>query len=236
MSIVKKEYVLDQITRMQLPYYIVKDGNTVLDVQDDDITPEESAEQLNNMLEALDDGIITILLSDKSSSDKARGGRLRNFSYKVRVRSNGSIHGQNTNVQTIPNNSELARLHEKVRTLELQLQQKQHEFDLYKLERKFDESKEKSVFDHPMAQTAIAGLLQMWNKSGIVSTDGTPPINGHEHDVHIEQANNVVRLKEATKKLMKLDPNFIDNLCKLAELAEQKPEMYATALNVLKSM
>jgi hypothetical protein len=40
----------------------------------------------------------------------------------------------------------------------------------------------------------------------------------------------------AVNKLVKLDPNFADNLAKLAELAEKKPFIYTQAVDYLKKL
>jgi len=40
----------------------------------------------------------------------------------------------------------------------------------------------------------------------------------------------------AVNKLVKLDPNFSDNLAKLAELAEKKPFIYTQAVDYLKKL
>jgi len=44
------------------------------------------------------------------------------------------------------------------------------------------------------------------------------------------------KLLEAVNTLIKLDPNFPENLAKLAELAKNKPSVYKMAVEYLKSM
>jgi hypothetical protein len=238
MAIVRKEYVIEQIKVKKLPYFIVKDGNSIIDVQDDDITPDEAADALTNTLDALDDGIVTVLLSDKSSVDKSRGGRLQNMVYKVRVGNILAGQGNRGGIQNISNYSELTRYQDRIRELELLLAKKDHEFELYKLREEFKGSKDKSVFDHPMAQAAITGLLNAWQKSGVVTTNGTPPINGHD-EVQSEKrlsADDKQKLKSAIMRLSALDDNLIEHLMLLADMAENKPETYKMAVNMLKNM
>jgi len=68
------------------------------------------------------------------------------------------------------------------------------------------------------------------------------PINGVDVDEQMEQKviNNMSTQKEklldAVNTLIKLDPNFPENLAKLAELAKNKPSVYKMAVEYLKSM
>ena len=68
------------------------------------------------------------------------------------------------------------------------------------------------------------------------------PINGIDVEEQMEQKviNNMSTSKqqilEAVNTLIKLDPNFAENISKLAQMAEKKPSVYKMAVEYLKSM
>ena len=82
-----------------------------------------------------------------------------------------------------------------------------------------------SAFD----QAALTALTGLFGGGGGVNINGIG-------DAPVMESLTTTKLNAAINKLMKLDYNFVANIEKLAELAENKPTLYKMAVNQLMNL
>ena len=79
----------------------------------------------------------------------------------------------------------------------------------------------------------ISGVSKLFNKQ---QPPAMVPINGIDSEVEGNIDNRKKTLVDAINKLMNLDPDFSENMAKLARLAETNPTMYRLAITQLNSL
>lgn len=82
--------------------------------------------------------------------------------------------------------------------------------------------------------SVLLGLL-----SGVGSffkKDPVMPMNGVTSEVESNVSDRKAKMVNAVNTLMRLDPNFPENIASLAAMAENKPDMYKMAVQYLKSI
>jgi hypothetical protein len=62
------------------------------------------------------------------------------------------------------------------------------------------------------------------------------PMNGVTSEVESNVSDRKAKMVNAVNTLMKLDPDFPENISSLATMAQNKPEMYKMAVTYLKSI
>jgi hypothetical protein len=127
--------------------------------------------------------------------------------------------------------SEIRNLHgDKIR-LEAELERLKD-----RLQRMEDSHKEE-VSRIKSADQRIAGLLGQFSnvlnpQSLVNKVNG---LNGTETESKPTSNDKKARLVKAMNRMIEIDPDFADNLDKLVELAEEKPDMYQMAIQTLKN-
>lgn len=225
MAVVTREFLLSQLKAKNMPFYVIKNDRNKLIDQNQEVTDiDEAHDLLESALNNIQEGTITVELSEKTKKAKANGGNLLVMTYTIRIKPD------KPSAASIADGSIITlydRFNDKLRQSEIDRLRLEYELKMLALT-----NENKTGFDHPLAQAAINGFLGMLNNngSGAIPTNGTPPINGAGAGT-----DAAARLKTAITKLAKLDPDFVINLEKLATLAETNPAMYNQAVNLLNS-
>ena len=225
-----KEFVLDYMRKKDMPYFTLKNGDGILTIQDQDISAEDAAAELDDFLKGFPDGgNFSILLSFKPGARKASAGnKLQNICFRFRINTNGKVFNAGQELSSVSHYSELSN---RIMQLEIEKNRMEFEHKLEALKLEYSSKQKETFLDNPNVQAALMNLLGMWgNNSGMIKTSGTPPINGAEI---LEETDEKTKLQNALKRLIKHDKNFINNICKLADLAETNPSMYEVAVNFL---
>lgn len=224
MAVVTREFLLSQLKAKNMPFYVIKNDRNKLIDQNQEVTDiDEAHDLLESALNNIQEGTITVELSEKTKKAKANGGNLLVMTYTIRIKPDKpSASIADGSIITLYD-----RFNDKLRQSEIDRLRLEYELKMLALT-----NENKTGFDHPLAQAAINGFLGMLNNngSGAIPTNGTPPINGAGAGT-----DAAARLKTAITKLAKLDPDFVINLEKLATLAETNPAMYNQAVNLLNS-
>lgn len=225
MAVVTREFLLSQLKAKNMPFYVIKNDRNKLIDQNQEVTDiDEAHDLLESALNNIQEGTITVELSEKTKKAKANGGNLLVMTYTIKIKPD------KPSAASIADGSIITlydRFNDKLRQSEIDRLRLEYELKMLALT-----NENKTGFDHPLAQAAINGFLGMLNNngSGAIPTNGTPPINGAGTG-----ADAAARLKTALTKLVKLDPDFVINLEKLATLAETNPAMYNQAVSILNS-
>lgn len=126
-------------------------------------------------------------------------------------------------LQLLSKENEIARLQDKIEDL-----QRKHEQEMANAKNPQELIKQVA----PSILGAVQGLdLSSFGKKP------QAPMNGVETmDNTTNTQNKQALMVQAVNKLIKLDPQFADNICKLAELAERSPMVYKMAVQQLNSL
>lgn len=232
MAYVQPSFIYSTIRQNGCKYWTVNtsDGRYPLSVQEQDISADQSAQLLEDVLNQVSNGIITVECSEKSRSEKGRGGSTKtgNYTFKVNLQNGARAANESQPLNGIPQQDawhtreQLIRLEETMK--------RQH------LERKIDDLENggalNGVLNNPVVQKAIPILLmKMAGGNGAVKMPpNSAPVNG------LEDVEHETRIQNAVQRLCAIDPNFHEHIELLATFAEQKPEMYAGMIPNLKNM
>lgn len=231
------QFVLERMRLHGFKYYQVfaQDGKTLIEEQQHpDVDCVEAMNRLESILNNTD-GLVTVKISERNRDEKGQGGSIRSFTYQLQL--GGSHMGNqapaaNNGIgingiaaiqasleekftaklealqREYEHREELRRLNEKISGLETQLNQKDPfaEYGMQLLE-KFGPAIAGSMFGKPAA----------------------PMIHGPDND----QDDIDARAERALIRLLKVDPDFISNLEKLADMAETNQPLYQMAVAML---
>jgi hypothetical protein len=222
-------YIIEKMVADKLPYYQVidTDGRTVIDENENpEVDVHQASKRLMDLFERIS-GTFSIVLSSKTKQEKGAGGPQRNLRLTTKIGNsynNNSVNGIGA-VSNTPKIEDIeARLEAKYKE---QFDAKMREIELLRRIEKLEE--EKNAPDDiekyaPIIQ-AIAGMFG----NGAVPLNGSPNINGPG------EVNPVFsRINAAVKILYSNDKNFVENLEKLAQIAQNKPFIYSMAISKLK--
>ena len=125
------EKIKQQMVDKNLPYYTVKYQKDICDIQDENISPDDAAQKLENFLSGLPYATVQIELSGRERGKKAEGGAIRSIKHILKLNQsnmgNGfnGIAGINNNVsqtytigQIVDIEKENERLKAKIESLE----------------------------------------------------------------------------------------------------------------------
>lgn len=225
MAFVKNyELILDKMQKENLPFYQIldNDGKTMIDQNEDpEVSAHEAAKKMQDIFDSIS-GTVIVKLCNKTKEDKGKGGAIRNITLTTKI----PDHSNNSNIQGIgavaPNISDIeARLEEKYN----------QKFEAYKREqdllRRIEklEAEKKEGNDVEKYMPLIAGIFGNQIPTPLAGND--PNINGIDNEVH-------QRINAAIKILYRNDKNFVSNLEKLANIAQNNPIVYQVAIEKLK--
>lgn len=237
MAYVKKAYVLKLMSEKELKYFTLydSDGRSVIASQEsDDCTPKDAINQLEETLESLDGTFVAIKLSGKSKKAKSAGGDTRGSvtNYEFKIRLDETSKGHNTSMEG--SYSGMAKMMAEIADLKQQIVEKEKDFQIKTLEKKFEDFKAEQKNSNPYMDLAITQLATIFSKQ----KGGNTPVAGQKGIAGIDddRQEQILKAKEAVKRLAKVDKKFGDNLIVLAELAENKTEMYFNNIPLLKSL
>lgn len=222
-------FVLDKMQVEKLPYYAVldSDGKTTLDEnQDPELGVDMAVKQLTNTLENLT-GLVTITLSPYTKKQKGEGLSIqRNLRFTTRLPDKAAVSGIGAISHTPAANYN--DIEDRIRReYEAKFEAQKREFDLMRRIEKLEEEKSESLEQSELTKMVIGMIPSLMGGTMPV---GSPNINGlPENNIH-------QRINAAIKILYANDKNFIENLEKLATIAQNNPLIYQIAISKLKEL
>lgn len=235
MNFVNKDYIAELMQGENLYLFTLcgVDGKSILCEQDDEATKVgEAIQKLDHCLESLEPNqVVYLTLRRTSKKDKGLGGSTRgNYQFKIRTGTAKAISGHTPQIDTSLVNSEILRLMQEKKELELKMAELKAEQKHAELERKIEEIKNESVLDKYAPQ--IMGVLQsMFAKQ----TSAPVAVAGLEQEETQTETTPKQRITAAINRLLKVDKNLVETLELLATFAEQQPQSYLGFLPMLKA-
>lgn len=224
--------VLTLMQQKQIQYFKIFDatGKNLAYIQDDEeLTAQESYNELSEYLKNLEAGIVTIQLSEKSFKDKNSGGNLKSGNYNFRVRVGNTLNTPQPTISGLNEDyKDLLRQNYELQNKIMILEHERKADEITrKLEEKIEGLKNEDVLEKYIP--LIAGFMNKFTTTGQIAQQ--PVING------VEDKNDKKSLiTNAINRLVKIDKNLAENLNLLADFGEKNPEKYHSFIPMLKVM
>ena len=225
MAFVKLSYVYQLMKEKDLPFFKVTDGKVLLGKNNEESEPLKAVELLEELIENIEDSMITVSLSPRSDKAKSKGGgNWDNYVFKVRLRqqedsingSHGVING--TVLSMLKENAELLR--------RLELQSKEHE--IAELKKEFQKLKEGQ--DKPDAWEKYIPVLMQHFSGKPIAVAGA-----HDGEVNEPEYDKQTIIRKALIRLDKVDKDLPETLTMLSLFAEKHPEKYKSFIPIIKT-
>ncbi len=227
MPFVKLDYVYKLMEQRELPYFKVTDGKVLIGKNQEESEPAKAVELLQELLEMVEDSIVTVSLGDKTDKERGKGGsNWDNYCFKVRLKTTQSeavgING--TILSMMKENADLLR--------KLELQQKENE--MKELRKEIQDIKDEKGKPDMLEKYLPLLAGHFAGKPGIAGADDGE-VDEEKIQRQRDEANRMKKIKLAVFRLAKVDANLPDTLTMLATFAEKQPEKYKTFIPILKS-
>jgi len=256
---VKPQFVIDTMREQDYRFFIVTDSDYRVVYQSTQNIPlEESIKRLQKFYDSAETGLYRVQISPSNELRRDGSFKVDGFIYEIML--NKSLDNQKEDLRNVgmggfgydsPQNPFLDRYIgslENTSNLNAQMLLLQKEMEYERRLRDLRDDYEKKMRDLE-ANSGMSGIMGELVKElgpqamkAFSSKLNQQPINGIDVDEQMEQKviNNMSTQKqqilEAVNTLIKLDPNFAENIAKLAQMAEKKPSVYKMAVEYLKSM
>lgn len=203
------------------------DGKSLIfESDDEDSTVDGQVASLNDCMEAIEDGYVTIKLCAISRKARGKGGdKTEKQVYEFRVRANEQASQKNIGGLPGEAGSNMTLLN-KIKELEIELVKSKHKQELDEIRREIAELKTASPVES-MLPMLIQGLSGAGWGAPAAAIKGTP-INGPDGPTSKDL------VVEAIKRLSAIDKNLHQTLTDLADFAEKNPEKYFAYIPMLK--
>jgi len=214
------EFIYKQIERHGWTNFRVK-GADQRQIAMHDTTDGETQQTINLLKEVIENnaGTLNIKIYQKPTSVPNAKGSPKNYLEYTLNNSPGDITPVN-GAQTQSHDADVYAEREARLRMEFD-----HKLERLEWERKLKEAEEKSPYDQYLGQL-ITGILPLFSKQA-------PAVAGINEPAPENLPDERGRIEAAITKLMNLDPDFCQNIEKLAEIATKSPDVYKMAINSL---
>lgn len=228
MAFVNKYKVISKAEQAEIILWKIKDPDgSVIDSQtEEDMTVEESVRLLTDALDDIEGKWVKVELRKKGGKKIAEGGNnmAGNFDYKVKL--DDSIGSVSDKRHGASSGREMDLLREigdlKAEIVELKMDAKRKQ-DIGVLKEEIKEMKSGNALDQ-----LLPHLIPLFQRANAGVSAAPAAINGPKDATPKDQ------IIAAVNRLRAKDPEFHIHITKLADMAENNPDMYKTALSFLK--
>lgn len=264
MSITSINFVISQFETEKYRYFIIYDDeNDIIFTQNDLIDQESAIVKIRNFFRD-NNGFFTIkVFSKKLTNPKNRVEQDKFLVTKFNVELTHKLNMQQTNSpnqnngfgslssddprSNAPNIYDIyGRMGQQETTIKLMEKDHQHYREMKELQERIERMEKESekatgmngvlstVTENFKDPAVLMGLLS--NIGGLFKKQEVVAMNGVDMEVGTNVNERKTKMINAVNLLMKLDPNFSENISALATLCEKKQDTYKLAVNYLKSM
>lgn len=236
-----RQVIFDEMLTRNLNFYKVldSDNKTLLTAQQDkDCTATEAEKSLREFLDKLD-GIVYVVLSAKAGDEINNGGNIKNQTFKYQLKLgdsasvpgiNGTGGGNSIGAMTLAIEQVEAKMEAKMEAMKKDFE---HQEQIRKLKDEIkelkdgDQIKEKgfAMLEQLLAQGTTPGV------TGFNNSEANPGITGITGPG--TPTERTLRLQAAIKKINSVDKDYLEHLEMLADIAINKPLVYAEAIRKL---
>lgn len=216
------EYLYNQMKRHGMKFFQVKDaaGRTLTQMDDTERPMDLAVRDLQEFFE-FNTGLFTVKIQE--TNFRGQGGNRQGWTYEIKIGEdtpNRSAAPVITGISSAEIEQRLADQEARMRK-EFEYQQK-----IKILEDKLEENEQAD----PMAERILTVLTQIFSTPA-----HAPAISGDPaQPATVDEKRQ--RLNAAVKKLLAADPDFIQHIEQLAQLAQDKPGIYQMAVEQLKQL
>ena len=226
MAFVSQKYALNIMEKNKAKYWKLydSDGSMIGEQQDGDLDIDSSISALEEALEEVESGWVTISANTKKGKELAQGGDIKSGSFKFKVRIGDTGTG--------------GRKSESSGTME-KFYELKFEFEKFKLEKEYEKkSGDNNKDPYEKFLEKIGNIVEieyleerkLQRGEKTISGTGTEkkestPASEHTKEV-IHNGSNKDKVVSALTDLASVDKNAADNLLKLAAWAKANPELY----------
>ena len=224
--------VLDKMKQLNTPYYSVfePDGKTILSENDNDISPDEARDELDEILHNLE-GSVKVVLRLTSKKSRPAGGALGGshiYSLRLSEDKRQSVGGMDNTIMGLMQQNFESKLDAIKKDYEFREEMRSLKEDLKKNDNSTTSLTE--ILEH------LKPFLPMiMSKLGMIPA--SPSIAGNEAEIIESEIDpvTITKLNEAIAQLMSIDENFVETIEILAKFAKSAPEQYKSFIPILKS-
>lgn len=265
MSITSINFVMSQFETEKYRYFIIsdEDGDPVF-VQNDLIDQESALAKIRSFFNS-NNGYFSIkVFSKKLTNPKNRAEQDKNLvtkfnvelTHKLNAQPMNQINGLNQGFGSLPSDDPrsnapniydiVGRMGEVTTQMKLMEKDHQHYREMKELQDRIEKMEQENqkatgmngvlstLSDNFKDPAVLMGLLS--SVQGLFKKPDVMPMNGIDVEVQSNVSERKTKMLNAVNLLMKLDPNFPENVSALASLAQNKPDTYKMAVQYLKSM
>lgn len=245
---VKLEYIHKKIKNDGWKFWkVVNSEDQGIEIQYRDITPDESLQLFNEWYSSTESGTFAIIMWQKSPRTPAGTIKPQIPSCRFDFRITPQIEKREENINPMQTLSGFENLGGPFSASALYIENKELKKEIRELEKIIMDLKTDQRIKGIEEQHAskIAEKENAWEERimAIASTVApdllksfhSKPINGIEEQTMTQPNDAKSRILTAVNKLIEKDPNFTDNIEKLAKLAEKNPAMYQQAAKLINS-
>jgi hypothetical protein len=265
MSITSINFVINQFETENYRYFIVFDeDNDPVFVQNDLIDKETAIAKLKSFIRD-NNGYFSIkVFSKKLTNVKNRVEQDKNLitkfnvelTHKLNAQPMVPVNGYNQGFGSLPSDDPrsnapniydiVGRMGEVTTQMKLMEKDHQHYREMKELQDRIEKMEQENqkatgmngvlstLSDNFKDPAVLMGLLS--SVQGLFKKPDVMPMNGIDAEVQSNVSERKTKMLNAVNLLMKLDPNFPENVSALALLAQNKPDTYKMAVQYLKSM
>lgn len=232
-------FISERMRVYQYRYYQVydQDGKTLIDEQQNsDVDLETAINRLESLLNNLE-GLVHVKVSKANRQEKGAGGNVQALTYTLQL--GGAHMGANkpadNNAGFVQGIGAIRESMEQSFQAKLDAMQKdwEHREEVRRLNERITGLETALKEKDPMTEAGMQ-MLQQFGPAILGSMFGKPAapmIHGPGTETAADDIDT--RAENALVRLLKVDPDFITNLEKLADLAETNPAMYQMAVSFL---
>lgn len=228
-------WVFDQIRAKGASAYRLQNENrTVIMAENEGLSPDVVISELQGILPNLS-GLVYLTISTKSKVEKSQGGKANDIVIPINLSTSAPVAGIGAVQMPVQDTSQLiAGIEEKFNArLEMQAQQFKHQQEIAELRRQLAEAKEVNptvAMLQPHLPALISGLFGGGSSPAIAGIPAEPVQQAQPVEVGEDET---ARATDAINRLLAVDADFINTLCRLAHMAETDSNMYNMAKNML---
>lgn len=229
MATVKEDFILERMRKHKLMCFKLLDGTRLIDECDDEsVNTEDAINQLQEALSNIDAGTVTVKISNREGSNKAKGGRdYMQFEYQVKV----GASSRGTGISGVEGGSTVMKLMNEIGALRAELIKTVYENQIIDLKKSIEDIKaDKS---NPVLEAVlpmIAGMMGVPGQGNVTRAVAAPSTDAKRSPA------DKARLQAALNKWITADPeNHLEVIEMIAELAAIKPSVYTGTIPILKA-